>query len=122
MKAEPRPTKDVNRDSGTATANGRWFQRLLGVMVLAWFVSAVGNWTTVCWWHLERMQWGANASKYQQEIQKLKQQVLQLQLLVSSNSVVASHPSESEIVHLLSQSSAPQVFEALLTKPLTLFD
>ena len=29
MKAEPRPTKDVNRESGTATANGRWFRRLV---------------------------------------------------------------------------------------------
>src|SRR5664280_193030 len=29
MKAEPRPTKDVSRDSGTATANGRWFRRLV---------------------------------------------------------------------------------------------
>jgi hypothetical protein len=29
MKAEPRPTKDVNREGGTATANGRWFRRLV---------------------------------------------------------------------------------------------
>jgi hypothetical protein len=29
MKAEPRPTKDVTRDSGTAMANGRWFRRLV---------------------------------------------------------------------------------------------
>ena len=95
---------------------------LLGVMVLAWFVSAVGNWTTLCWWHSERMQWGASASKYQQEIQELKQQVLQLQLSASTNSVGASYPSESETGYLLSQSYATQVFEALLMKPLTPFD
>jgi hypothetical protein len=29
MKAEPRPTKDMNREGGTATANGRWFRRLV---------------------------------------------------------------------------------------------
>jgi hypothetical protein len=29
MKAEPRPTKDVNREGGTGAANGRWFRRLV---------------------------------------------------------------------------------------------
>ena len=37
MKAEPRPTKDVNRDSGTATANGRWFRQLVRpLLVITW--------------------------------------------------------------------------------------
>jgi len=29
-KAEPPPTRDVNRDSGTASANGGWLGVLLG--------------------------------------------------------------------------------------------
>ena len=29
MKAEPPPTRDVNRDSGTASANGGWLRRLV---------------------------------------------------------------------------------------------
>ena len=29
-KAEPPPTRDVNRDSGTASANGGWLRRLVG--------------------------------------------------------------------------------------------
>src|ERR1700722_4462167 len=28
-KAEPPPTRDVNRDSGTASANGGWLRRLV---------------------------------------------------------------------------------------------
>jgi len=28
-KAEPPPTRDVNRDSGTDSANGGWLQRLV---------------------------------------------------------------------------------------------
>src|ERR1039457_2087543 len=28
-KAEPQPTRDVNRDSGTASANGGWLRRLV---------------------------------------------------------------------------------------------
>jgi hypothetical protein len=29
MKAEPPPTRGVNRDSGTASANGGWLRRLV---------------------------------------------------------------------------------------------
>jgi hypothetical protein len=29
-KAEPPPTRDVNCDSGTASANGGWLRRLVG--------------------------------------------------------------------------------------------
>ena len=40
MKAEPRPTKDVTREGGTATPNGRWFERLVrrrsGQCVWSW--------------------------------------------------------------------------------------
>jgi len=32
-KAEPPPTRDVNRDSGTASANGGWLRRLVRQMV-----------------------------------------------------------------------------------------
>jgi hypothetical protein len=50
MKAEPRPTKDVNRDSGTATANGRWFRRLvrhLHLIIARLFYSQCENKSTV---------------------------------------------------------------------------
>ena len=36
-KAEPPPTRDVNRDSGTASANGGWLRRL--VRLLAYLVQ-----------------------------------------------------------------------------------
>ena len=32
-KAEPPPTRDVNRDSGTASANGGWLRRLVRPLV-----------------------------------------------------------------------------------------
>jgi hypothetical protein len=32
-KAEPPPTRDVNRDSGTASANGGWLRRLVRHMI-----------------------------------------------------------------------------------------
>jgi hypothetical protein len=32
-KAEPPPTRDVNRDSGTASANGGWLRRLVRLLV-----------------------------------------------------------------------------------------
>src|SRR5438309_6303604 len=33
-KVEPPPTRDVNRDSGTASANGGWLQRLVRRLVV----------------------------------------------------------------------------------------
>ena len=33
-KAEPPPTRDVNRDSGTASANGGWLRRLVRRLVI----------------------------------------------------------------------------------------
>src|SRR5271166_6468047 len=33
-KAEPPPTRDVNRDSGTASANGGWLRRLVRLLVV----------------------------------------------------------------------------------------
>jgi len=32
-KSEPPPTRDVNRDSGTASANGGWLRRLVRRLV-----------------------------------------------------------------------------------------
>ena len=42
MKAEPRPTKDVTRKGGTATANGRWFRRFVRPLLesIAFYVLA----------------------------------------------------------------------------------
>ena len=33
-KAEPPPTRDVNRDSGTASANGGWLRRLVRLLAI----------------------------------------------------------------------------------------
>jgi len=33
-KAEPPPTRDVNRDSGTDRANGGWLRRLVGAALM----------------------------------------------------------------------------------------
>ena len=38
-KAEPPPTRDVNRDGGTANANGGWLRRLVRPFVVHSYVS-----------------------------------------------------------------------------------
>src|ERR1039457_611912 len=42
-KAEPPPTRDVNRDSGTASANGGWLRRLVRHLGFKWQVRQA-------WW------------------------------------------------------------------------
>jgi len=97
---------------------------ICGIMVAAWAVSATGNWLMVCWWHSERVQWGESASRYQQENQELRQQVLRLQLLASTNSASAFHPTESEIYDPLfgSQPFLTQSFPDASACPFDLHD
>ena len=40
-KAEPPPTRDVNRDSGTDSANGGWLRRLVRRLVYHHLISSV---------------------------------------------------------------------------------
>src|SRR5208282_2047610 len=42
-KAEPPPTRDVNRDSGTASANGGWLRRLVRRMNHKTCVTILNN-------------------------------------------------------------------------------
>ena len=42
-KAEPPPTRDVNRDSGTASANGGWLRRLVRRFRVSGIWRHVGN-------------------------------------------------------------------------------
>src|ERR1035438_7627123 len=43
-KAEPPPTRDVNRDSGTDSANGGWLRRLVRHQLSFHLASASKNW------------------------------------------------------------------------------